>query len=50
MFVPRSKVIMLDMTPEEGAKLLISGGLIAPDYRPSAGAPTAVLPPPVVQG
>lgn len=34
MFVPKSKVIMLDMTPEEGARLLISGGLIAPDYKP----------------
>ena len=32
MFVPKNKIIMLDMTPEEGAKLLISGGLIAPDY------------------
>ncbi|OHV81191.1 DUF502 domain-containing protein [Rhizobium sp. LCM 4573] len=34
MFVPKSKIIMLDMTPEEGAKLLISGGLIAPEYKP----------------
>lgn len=34
MFVPKSKIVMLDMTPEEGAKLLISGGLIAPDYKP----------------
>ena len=32
MFVPKNKIIMLDMTPEEGAKLLISGGLIAPEY------------------
>lgn len=41
MFVPRSKIVMLDMTPEEGAKLLISGGLLAPDYRPKAG-PTVI--------
>ncbi|WP_438748577.1 DUF502 domain-containing protein [Pararhizobium sp. O133] len=34
MFVPRSKIVSLDMTPEEGAKLLISGGLISPDYKP----------------
>ena len=45
MFVPKSKIVMLDMTPEEGAKLLISGGLIAPDYNPD-GAPVAALPAP----
>lgn len=38
MFVPKSKIVMLDMTPEEGAKLLISGGLIAPDYNPDGPA------------
>ncbi|MGX5665925.1 DUF502 domain-containing protein [Rhizobium daejeonense] len=32
MFVPRDKIKMLDMTPEEGAKLLISGGLVIPDW------------------
>ncbi len=37
MFVPRNKIIVLDMTPEEGARLLISGGLLAPEYRPKAG-------------
>jgi uncharacterized membrane protein len=35
MFVPRSKIIMLDMTPEEGARLLIRtqepDGLVAPE-------------------
>lgn len=34
LFVPREKVIMLDMSTEEAAKLLISGGLITPDYPP----------------
>lgn len=34
MFVPKHKIIMLDMTPEDAAKLLISGGLIAPDWKP----------------
>ena len=43
MFVPRRKIIMLDMTPEEGARLLISGGLLAPDYRPKTSP--VVLPP-----
>ncbi len=47
MFVPRSKVITLDMTPEEGAKLLISGGLLAPDHIPHTGktAKSAVISP-----
>lgn len=32
LFVPKDKIIMLDMSPEDGAKLLISGGLVAPDF------------------
>jgi uncharacterized membrane protein len=35
MFVPRSKLMLLDMTPEEGVKLLISAGLVTPDYKPA---------------
>jgi uncharacterized membrane protein len=46
MFVPKSKIVVLDMTPEEGAKLLISGGLIAPEYTPKT-MPTPVLLPPL---
>lgn len=34
MFVPRTRIKMLDMTPEEGAKLLISAGLIMPEWTP----------------
>lgn len=34
LFVPRDKITILDMSAEEAAKLLISGGLIAPDYKP----------------
>lgn len=34
MFVPKEKLIVLDMTPEDAAKLLISGGLISPDWKP----------------
>lgn len=41
LFVPRDKIVMLDMTPEDGAKLLISGGLVAPDFK----LPVTVLPP-----
>ena len=36
MFVPRSKLMLLDMSPEEGVKLLISAGLVTPDYKPTA--------------
>lgn len=32
LFVPRKDVIMLDMTVEEAAKMIISAGLVAPDY------------------
>lgn len=46
MFVPKSKIIMLDMTPEEGAKLLISGGLIAPEYKPRKSETAAIPAPP----
>jgi uncharacterized membrane protein len=42
MFFPRSKIIILDMTPEEGARLLISGGMLAPDYLPKGTQPTVV--------
>ena len=33
LFVPKDKLILLDMTPEEAARLLISGGLIVPEHR-----------------
>lgn len=33
LFVKRSEITVLDMTLEEAAKLLISGGLVAPEYR-----------------
>ncbi|MBF2716115.1 DUF502 domain-containing protein [Agrobacterium vitis] len=45
MFVPRSRLKLLDMTPEEGAKLLISGGLVMPEWKPASGA---IAMPPVV--
>jgi uncharacterized membrane protein len=41
MFVPRSKLMLLDLTPEEGVKLLISAGLVTPDYKP--GEPAAAM-------
>jgi uncharacterized membrane protein len=46
VFVPREKIVLLDMSPEDGAKLLISGGLVAPDYKEKlvAGALAAPTP------
>ena len=39
VFVPRSKITVLDMSPEDGAKLLLSAGLVAPEWKvkPAAG-------------
>ena len=32
LYVPRNEVLMLDMTVEDGAKLIISAGLVSPKY------------------
>jgi len=42
LFVPRSEVIMLDMSVEDAAKLVISAGLVYPHNK--AGATPIVLP------
>lgn len=34
MYVYRSEIVLLDMTIEDGAKLIVSAGLVAPAYRP----------------
>lgn len=39
VFLPRSEIIELDMTPEEAAKLVISAGLIYPEGLPVAAPP-----------
>nr|WP_316654169.1 DUF502 domain-containing protein [uncultured Gellertiella sp.] len=38
IFVPKRKIVMLDMSPEDAAKVLLSGGLITPDFKPREGA------------
>lgn len=38
IYVPRRKIIMLDMSPEDAAKVLLSGGLITPDYAPKTAS------------
>jgi len=48
IFVPRQDVIELDMTPEEAAKLLISGGIITPPDRAEAQGPGGQADPAVV--
>ena len=34
MYVPKSDIVMLDMTIEDGAKLIVSAGLVAPEVKP----------------
>lgn len=41
LFVPKSKIRMLDMSVEDATKFLISGGLVTPDYH---GPDVAVQP------
>lgn len=49
MFVRRSEVIELDMTVEEAAKLVISAGLVAPEYDTAAhNGPAVESPVPVL--
>lgn len=33
MYVHRSEIVLLDMTIEDGAKLIVSAGLVAPEYK-----------------
>jgi len=46
MYVYRSEIVMLDMSIEDGAKLIVSAGLVAPEYKrkvvASDGAPMEV--------
>lgn len=38
LFLPKSEVIILDMTTEEAAKMIISAGLVSPTYRKKTAA------------
>lgn len=46
LYVYRSEIVMLDMSIEDGAKLIVSAGLVAPEYKRNAvtkdGAPIEV--------
>lgn len=46
LFIPRKELVKLDMSPEDGAKMLISGGIVTPpDRRPIAEQQADRLPP-----
>lgn len=45
LFVPRSKIRMLDMSVEDATKFLISGGLVTPEYIEPAAETEPVAPP-----
>jgi uncharacterized membrane protein len=36
MFLPRAEVRILSMSIEDAAKLVISGGIVTPDWQPAA--------------
>lgn len=40
IYVPKRKIIMLDMSPEDAAKVLLSAGLITPEHVPKLPAAT----------
>jgi uncharacterized membrane protein len=42
MYVPKSDIIELSMTIEEAAKMVISAGLVVPEYQLPGGAPISV--------
>lgn len=46
LFVPRKDITILDMTVEEGAKLVISGGLVIPEYKGALKNPCKAIPVP----
>lgn len=48
LFVPREKIVMLDMSAEDAAKLLISGGLVTPEHK--RPAPAAITQEPAAAG
>ncbi|KQV81510.1 DUF502 domain-containing protein [Rhizobium sp. Root1220] len=51
IFIPREKIVLLDMSAEDAAKLLISGGLVTPEELigrlPKQERPVAAMPAPI---
>lgn len=51
LFVPRSEVLVLSMTVEEGIKMVVSGGIVTPpDRRPAAQQEKPLIPSAVITG
>ena len=50
IFVEKSKVMMLDMSVEDAAKLVVSAGIVAPDYNPDRLPPADDIIPPEGNG
>jgi len=44
LFVPRKDIVILEMSVEEGAKLVISGGLVVPDFSGGLQNPCKAIP------
>jgi len=44
MYVYRSEIVLLDMTIEDGAKLIVSAGLVAPPYEAKVPGPDGKVP------
>jgi uncharacterized membrane protein len=44
LFVPRDDLILLDMTIEEGIKMVVSGGIVTPPWTPEAKLPQSPAP------
>lgn len=42
LFLPREDVRHLDMTVEEGIKMVVSGGIITPEWKPKAAEPAEI--------
>jgi uncharacterized membrane protein len=45
LFIKRSDIVLLDMTLEDAAKLVISGGLVTPAYAGPKKRPAKINPP-----
>jgi len=43
VFAKRSDIVLLDMTAEEAAKLVISAGIVAPDFTPAVATSSAPI-------
>jgi uncharacterized membrane protein len=44
LFVPKKDLVHLDMTIEQGIKMVISGGIVSPSDEPDADEADALLP------